>query len=167
MLDPDLVLSALVSVSRSNTDLVTQLGGDPTLITGHYFFSGTENALVREIYSMSSPSILIAYKDIVGGNFNGATIWKHRFEVYYRTKNAAMGGVGPNGTPPPACSASHLWWLHMNRPVLGGPNHIRAISIVEPYLYLMDTPSVLHNIDEEQQDFFVSALVFPEAGDTE
>lgn len=163
MLDPDVVLSEFVTALRSIPELVTQLGGDPTLISGHYFLTGAEFSLAMAIAKMPSPSILIAYLDLLGGNFDGNMIWKHRLEVYLRPKNAAVGSVGGVGGPR-ACSAPHLWMLAMNRPVLGGVNHVRAIELI-PGLRLMDTPTLTYRQDETLADLFVGQCVFGESGD--
>lgn len=163
MLDPDLVLATFISTLRSIPSLVAELAGDPLNISGHYYLSGKEFSLAQSIYKMPSPSILVTYLDLIGGNFNGATIWKHRLEVYIRPKNAAMGSVGGLGGTP-AGSSPHLWWLAMNKPVLGGVQHIRGIELLSG-LWLMDTPTMTHRQDEDLADIFVGQCVFPEAGD--
>lgn len=157
MLDPDVVLSAIVSAFQSIPALVTEMAGNAANISGHDFSYGEENSLIRTVYSMQSPSILIAYLDLLGGNFDGSTIWKHRLEAYIRPKNAASG---TNNASP-----GHLWWLMMNRPILSTTQNIRQTSLLSGALMLMDTPTLVHKQDEIGMDFFVGTMVFPEYGD--
>lgn len=157
MLDPDLVLSSIVSAFQSIPSLVTEMGGSSSNISGHTFSYGEENSLVRSIFAMTSPSILIAYLDLLGGNFDGQTIWKHRLEAYIRPKNDASGSEG--SSPP------HIWWMMMNLSILGTTRNIRQTSLLSGSLMLMDTPTLTHRQDETGMDFFVGTLVFPEYGD--
>jgi len=160
MLDPDVVLGAVVDAVRSVQDLITEFGNNPDLIAAHYYYSGAENNLVMTIRGMPSPSILFAYKDYLGGNFSGAVMWKHRIDMYIRPRNAA----GADGSG--AASAPHLWWMAMNKPVLGTTQSLRYTSLLDSSLYPMDTPTLMYQPDgESMEDFFVSTLVFPEAGD--
>jgi hypothetical protein len=162
MLDPDLVLNAVLASMQSIPDLVTELGAPAipatTSITGHYFYAGEENSLVRALAQMRMPSFLVAYLDYVGGNFDGSTVWKHRMNLYIRPRNkAAQQG---------AASAQHLWWMAMNLPVsvpTVGPN-LRYTNLL-PGLEIMDIPVLKHQTDELGQDFFVSTMVFSEIGD--
>src|SRR5262245_26622691 len=98
MIDPDLVLSYTVDAFRSIPALVLEMGNSPPNIYGHYFLNGAENSLDRSVIAMSAPSILVAYTDLLWGNFDGMTVWKHRLEVYIRPKNAATGHVGLSPT---------------------------------------------------------------------
>lgn len=165
MLDPDLVLSNLLTTFRSIPALVSEMADDSSNIFGHYYLAGEENSLVRVLSQMTSPSICVAYLDLLGGNFDGSTIWKHRLEVYIRPKNSAMGGVGsPSG--PRASSPPHLWWLMMNSPVLGGTLNIRQVSLMSGSLMPMETPTLVHRQDEQGLDFFVGSMVIPEYGDS-
>lgn len=163
MLDPDVVLNSVLASLQSIPELAAELGA-PTIpptqsITGHFFYAGEENSLTRAMSQMRSPSILVAYLDYVGGNFDGMTVFKHRLNMYIRPRNRASN----NGS----ASAQHLWWLAMNLPISTpevAPN-IRYIELVNYNLQLMDQPTLLHTSDELGQDFFVSTLVFPEKGD--
>src|SRR5215472_9035448 len=114
MLDPDLVLSSVVASLQSIPDLAAELGA-PTIpatesITGHFFYSGQENSLIRALSQMKSPSILVAYLDYIGGNFDATTVWKHRLNLYIRPRNYAVSNRS-------AASGMHLWWMAMNLPI--------------------------------------------------
>jgi hypothetical protein len=160
MLDPDLVLSTLVTSFQSIPALVTELGGADK-ITGHFYLSGAENSLERAIYSMPNPSILVAYLDLLGGNFNGMTIWKHRIEAYIRPRNAATAAAIETS----AASGPHLAWLMMHSAIPPGTQNIRQLALLAGSLQLMDTPTLTHKIDENRTDLFCWAMVFPEHGD--
>jgi hypothetical protein len=163
MLDPDVVLSSVLASLQSIPELAAELGA-PAIpatqsITGHFFYSGEENSLIRALSQMRSPSILVAYLDYIGGNIDGMTVWKHRLNLYIRPRNKASNGG--------SASAQHLWWLAMNYPISvpeRAPN-IRYIELANYNLQLMDQPPLLHQTDEMGQDFFISTMVFPEKGD--
>jgi hypothetical protein len=163
MLDPDVVLSSVVASLQSIPQLATELGAPiipPTeSITGHFYFSGEENSLIRTLGMMKSPSITVTYLDYIGGNFDGMTVWKHRLNMYLRPRNKASNGN--------AASGLHLWWMAMNLPISVpevAPN-IRYVELVNHNLQLMDTPSLIRHSDELGQDFFQSTIVFSEKGD--
>ena len=160
MLDPDLVLDAVLAAFRSIDQLIAALDGDPANVVGHTYLYGVEDSLSRSLYAMRSPSVLVVYLDLLGGNFDGATIWKHRFEVYIRPANAAPFADIPALVPSPM----HLWWLMMHEPVLGTARNIRQTAVL-PELMLPDTPTLVHHQDENLADLFVGSLVFPELGD--
>ncbi len=133
-------------------------------VTGHYFSFGDENSLIKSVMQMESPAILVAYLDLIGGNFDGMTVHKHRLEVYMRPNNRAVG-IRPDGKQ--FATMQHLWWLMMNKPVGGldeGPN-IRNVELANGDLQLMDNPTLIHRTDELGADFFIGSLVFPEKGD--
>jgi hypothetical protein len=105
---------------------------------------------------MPAPSMLVAWEGTKGGNFDGQTIWKHRWGIYYRMGNAA-GVAVPVGY-------EDLWAITCNCPPGGtGPN-IRNIQLC-PGLDIMDTPSIDHALDEDLIDRFKGAFIFPELGD--
>jgi len=158
MLDPDLVVAAIVTALQSIPALVTEMNGAGN-IYAHYYQYGAENSLAQSIYTMTSPSILIAYQDLLGGNFDGMTIWKHRIDAYIRPGNRAVG------TSPVAASSPHVWWLMMHSPVLGTTRNLREVTLLSNALQIMDTPTLMHRSDEQGADFFVGSMCWPEAGD--
>ncbi|HEY1898128.1 MAG TPA: hypothetical protein VGG62_17745 [Terracidiphilus sp.] len=163
MLDPDVVANSIAAALQSIPELVAELGG-PAIpatesISVHSYYSGEENSVARVVSQMRAPSLLIAYWDYLGGNFDGTSVWKHRVNLYIRSRNKASNGG--------ASSAPHLWWMCMNLPVTvpeGAPN-LRYVSLCGGNLEIMDIPPLLHQTDELGQDFFYSTMVFPERGD--
>lgn len=163
MLDPSLVTNAVVTALQSIPALVTAMGGSAGQIYAHHFYYGAEDRLSKALFEITPPSILVAWVGTQGGNFDGMTIWKHRVNLYIRAANVAGSG-SPVGY-------EHLWCLICN----GGPVHawdgsggsssnIRTVQIFNG-LDIMDTPSIGHQVDEEQMDYFVGTFVFPEIGD--
>jgi len=158
MLDPEVLTAAIVDTLRTIPDLVDAMGGDPANIFAHQYLYGEENSLAKAVAEMKAPSMLLAWKGTLGGNFNGMTVRKHPYELYIRTKNVA-GSLTPAGP-------GHVWWLAMNKPVNGGTLNIRQIQIMDG-VDIMDIPSVSHRQDEELADFFCGSMVIPEFGDEE
>ena len=142
-------LAAAMTVLDANQNPVCR-------ITGFHYLLGQEHRLAEAIYKMPAPSMLVAWDGTQGGNFNGQSIWKHRFNLYFRMGNAA-GLAAPVGY-------EELWWLVCNQPATNSPVNIRYMQLY-PGLDIMDTPSVAHALDEDLQDRFVGTFVIPEIGD--
>jgi len=164
------VAEAIAATLKTIPDLaaaMTVIGADknPVVrISAFHYLLGQENQLLRAVYEMPAPSMLVAWRGDLGGNFDGSTIWKHRFEIYYRMGNAA-GQSSPVGY-------EQLWWLTCNgKPVtiiddlpVESPQNIRNMSLY-PGLDLMDTPTGTPVPDEDGVDRFVAVLAIPEIGD--
>lgn len=162
MLDPDLVLETVVAAFRSIAPLVAEMADDPSNIYGHAYQYGADKSLALAINSQTSPSILVAYLDYLGGQFSGMTVWKHRLTAYIRPKNAAVGLTSSGAR---AASPQHIFWLMMNSPVLGGAQNFRYTELM-PGLMLLDAmPSLTHQTDESGADFFNVLITIPELGD--
>ena len=177
MLDPDVVLDAVVTAIQSVPSVAAYVGqrsDGSSAIYGHNFLYGTENAIAKALYEMSSPSILVAYTKYLGGRFNQMTLWKHMLEVYVRPMNTAAPGAG--GGPPP-CSTQHLLYLILNSPLgtvfpldaqtgapAAGTQRIYEARLLSNLLP-MDLPSFAPRQDDTLTDFFCAGLVIPEYGD--
>jgi len=165
MLNTSAVTDAIVAVLKTITDLAAAMtlldatGAPVVRITAFHYLLGQEHRLAEAVYGMPAPSMLVAWEGTKGGNFDGQTIWKHRWGIYYRMGNAA--GLG---TP---VGYEDLWALTCNgaTAVAGaaGPN-IRNIQIAAG-LDIMDTPSIDHALDEDLVDRFKAVFVIPEIGD--
>jgi hypothetical protein len=169
MLNPAGITDAIVTALKTITDLATAMtvldaNQDPVVrIVAFHYLLGQEQRLAEAIYGMPAPSMLVAWEGTKGGNFDGQTIWKHRFGIYYRMGNAA-GAATPVGY-------EDLWALTCNGATgtpdktgaVTGPN-IRNIQIAAG-LDIMDTPSIDHALDEDLIDRFKAVLIIPEIGD--
>ncbi len=161
MLNPSPIVDAIVSTLQAIPALaaamtVTENGAQVCRINAFHYRLGAEFRLAEAIYKMPVPSMLVAWEGTQGGNFNGQTIWKHRFNVYFRMGNAA-GLSDPVGY-------EDLWWTVCNGQPASSPVNIRYMELY-PGLDIMDTPSVAHALDEDLMDRFVGTLVLPELGD--
>jgi hypothetical protein len=162
MLNPSAMVDAIVNTLQSIPDLaaaMTVLGqnGAPTCrIAAFHYRLGLEHRLAQAIYKMPAPSMLLAWDGTQGGTFDGQTIWKHRFSLYFRMGNA-VGQSEPMGY-------EELWWTLCNQPPTGSAVCIRYMNVY-PGLDIMDTPSVAHALDEDLQDRFVGTIVINEIGD--
>jgi len=162
MLNPAPITDAIVVALQSIPELaaamtVLDAQQNPVCRIGafHYLL-GQEHRLAEAIYKMPAPSMLVAWEGTKGGNFDGQTIWKHRWGIYYRMGNAA-GVAVPVGY-------EDLWALTCNSPPGGhGPN-IRNIQLYTG-LDIMDTPSIDHALDEDLIDRFKGGFTIPEIGD--
>lgn len=150
MLDPDLVLAAVLTAFRDIPLLTAVIPS--AAITSHTFVFGEENSLLRNIEQAHTGSILVTYQDLLEGNFSGETRWKHRLLAYIRPHN--------RGASPP-----HIWWLMMNKPMTSTGRSFRASSLLSGSLYIPDTPTLTYQQDSIGSDLFVGSIVLPEAGD--
>src|ERR1017187_5559193 len=95
MLNTSAVTDAIVTALKTIPDLAAAMTaldatGSPVVrITAFHYLLGQEHRLAEAIYGMPAPSMLVAWEGTKGGNFDGGTIWKHRFGIYYRMGNAA------------------------------------------------------------------------------
>lgn len=153
MLNPAPITDTIVSVLLSIPELNTAMGGR---INAFHYRLGQEHRLAEAIYKMPAPSMLIAWEGTKGGNFDGQTIWKHRWGIYYRMGNAA-GVAEPVGY-------EDLWWITCNRPPGGNGPNIRYLQLY-PGLDIMDTPSIDHELDEDLIDRFKGVFIIAEIGD--
>src|SRR5258707_577597 len=126
MLQPSIVTGALVAVFQSLPQLLVQMDGKPGNIFAHNFDYGNEAALAQVIAQLPTPSIVVAYKRILGGNFDQATMWKHQLEIWVAAMSMARpDNPAPMGTPDVAA-------LMMNEPIPSDPGNrnIRQVSLL-------------------------------------
>ena len=155
MLDPEILVDAFVGKLRLIPSFAAAMTVNATVrINAFHYLLGQENRLVEAVYKMPAPSAMLVWEGTRGGNFDGQTMWKHRFGLYLRMGNAAGSAVG----------YERLWWLICNELPTGSPVNIRYVNIY-PGLEIMDTPSVEHAVDEDQIDRFKGLFVIPEIGD--
>ena len=161
MLDPDLVLGALVNAVKSITQITTAVAGPSNILTHQYAY-GPDHSLARAVRQMTSPSILIAYQDLMGGQWDASTVWKHRFEIWLRPKNMS------SGSSPVGCTPMHLWWLLMHSPVTAiapGTLDIRTVRLLPSLAPVDAMPQLVRMQDDEGADVFCGRIAVPELGD--
>ena len=157
MLNPESVLlPAIVAALQSNADLVSAMSDDASRIYEYRYVYGKEPRLELAINAMKAPSVMVAWSATLPGNFNGSEIWKHQFDVYIRLGNQANAVS--------AIGYAEVWARIVNGAVNGGSQNIRSVQLVTG-ADIMDTPGIIHIIDEERQDLFCGRFVIPEIGD--
>lgn len=167
MLDPDIILDFLVGAFQSMPQVLLALGNDPTQIIGHKYLYGKEHSLAKTLFESSSPSVVVAFANLIGGNFSGMTVNKYQFEVYIKPKNAAPTTGSPAYSPP------HLWYLMMTSPVIvvdplvtnPGTLDIRHIRLMANLLPPDLVTNLRHQQDPTGADLFCGQIQFPEQGD--
>lgn len=157
MLNPnpitDVIAATLTAIPQLNAAMSVE---GVCRINSYHYRMGVEVKLEEAIYKMPSPSMLVAFEKTHGGNFDGGTIFKHQWCVYFRMAN--MAGVQ---TP---IGYEDLWWIVCNENPTGSPVNIRYMQLYSG-LDIMDTPSITHMVDQEQIDIFRADFIFPEIGD--
>lgn len=155
MLNPRTLTDAIVTTLKTNQALV-DIVSLANIYAFHYNFA-VERSLAGRIAMLPSPGVLVYWEATQGGNFNGAEIFRHRFCVAIRA-SSQIADVDA------AVSYEDIWQAICNGAVNATQLNIRQISIV-PEVDLMDTPSVSHMTDGENNDFFVGSFILPEIGD--
>jgi hypothetical protein len=156
MINPSTLTDAVVATLQSIPDLVTALGNDPTRIYAFHYLYGQDEKLTKALYKMVPPSILCVWEGTMGGNFDAATLWKHKIGLYTRIDNTA------NLASP--LSYETLFWLIVNSPVFPGTVNIRYTNVLNS-VDIMDVPQAIHLEDPDGMDYFKIEFVFPELGD--
>ena len=154
MLNPEAITDAFVAAAGNVPAFVEALGGSDRIV-GHKYFNGIDFRLAEAVAKMPPSSILIAYRDRLSGNFDGMTLFKHRFEVYIRPPNVARE------TP---IGALGLEYLLLNSPMQDTTVTIRNTAIL-PGLLMDPLPTTSARQDEDLQDYFCTSVVFAEMGD--
>lgn len=165
MLQPSLVTAAVIANLQSIAPLVVQMNGNSANIYAHNFDFGDEVSLANALAELKSPGILVAYKRILGGNFDQGTMWKHQMEWYISPMNMAQ----PSPANPAPLGTMDVAWLVMNG-VVGldratPQRNIRQITMLGGKLLLMDVPTLIRKLSTEQNDWFCWDVSFPEYGD--
>ena len=133
MLNPSAMVDSIVTTLQAIPDLAAAMTvldstGAPTCrISAFHYRLGVEHRLAEAIFKMPAPSMLLAWDGTLGGNFDGQTIWKHRFSVYFRMGNA-VGLTRADGVRGPVVDrlqrASHREsGVHPVHEPLSGPRH--------------------------------------------
>lgn len=159
MLNPDTVLSAIVSALRDIPPLVSALGGNPANIIPHYFFSGTEARLAQAIEHQPAPSVLIHFSRLGMRHISGENLFAYYFRAYFRAKNAAQG------TNPTAVSAPVLYYLALNSELTSSGQSLRYTRLLDGDLWIMDGADLQLMQDASFNDLWTSELIFLEQGD--
>lgn len=85
MLNTSAVTDAIVTALKTITELAAAMtaldatGAPVVRITAFHYLLGQEHRLAEAVYAMPAPSMLVAWEGSKGGNFDGQTIWKHRW----------------------------------------------------------------------------------------
>lgn len=157
MLNPQPLVDAFVAALQSIQPLVEAMNGNAQNIYASHYIYGSEQSLQREIYQMTSPSILVVWEGAKGGNFDATTLLKDSVAAYVRMANQG-GQVAPVGF-------EQLWYLIANSPINGTTLNIRFLHLVPGKWEIPDTPSAQQLTDPEGADFFCLHFAFPQIGD--
>lgn len=133
------------------------MGGDATRIRAFRYLYGVDPCLELAINEMKPPGIIVAWEDTLPATLNGDVLFKHRYNVYIRLDNQSQASS--------PLTYGYLWRQIISAPVLGGTQNIRYVELL-PEVNLMDTPGIMHAIDETRMDYCVGQFVFPEKGDS-
>lgn len=157
MLNPSILVDALAARLTSLPKFAAAMTvGEEVRIRAFHYRLGSENRLAGAVANMEAPSALVAWEGTMPGRADGSELFKHRFCVYLRMGNSA-GVDNPVGY-------EDLWWLICNEIPSGEPVNLRYLNI-SPGLEIMDTPSIVHQLDDDLMDLFRCVIVIPEIGD--
>jgi hypothetical protein len=103
MMLPADVVDLLVAQLRAIPDLVTELGGDPGVISAYVDVYPSATNLPKAVTTMRSPSILVVYDSWGIGSGDSSHPFNHRVEIYMRPRDGGsysrLSSLLVNGTP--------------------------------------------------------------------
>jgi hypothetical protein len=155
MIDPSILINALVSLLREIPDLVAEMDGNPERIYAYHDQYPKKPSLALAIHQMPAPSIMAAWQGTAPGSFGGIDVWKHQVALYLRARETF-------DDDPPAYYRLFRLITKGIPPSMGVP---MINATVHPSCYPMDTPSIQRATDAEGLDYFEVHMSFTEAGD--
>ena len=84
MTNPGTLVAAIVAKLRLISDLVTELGGDATVIDSYDYRYPKQTSIADAIYQQDQPSVLVAWRGTAQGNVGPSQLWQHQFSIYLR-----------------------------------------------------------------------------------
>lgn len=170
MISADRIVTAVTDALRSNSTLVSALGGlltddgSPTILP-HYFYGGADNAIAKVVGNMRSGQIVLGVASQLGGNFDGATNFKHKLDLYIRARNASALAIND-----PAHTPAGLWglWALVCNGAITNPvgTNIRSVRLLSGDLDLIDTPTAILRAGEDTADYLYCSIMCPEWNDS-
>ena len=157
MYNPDRVVNAVVRALKSIPQLVEAMAGDPDRIYGFFYLYGQDTSLKKSIYEMQPPATQVTSVGVLGGNYSGETMTKHRIEIIVRMQNTKT----QQGNP---ISYGDIWTIFTNFPVFGSTTSIRGWNLLQN-LDIPDVPSYDMIQDANSVNMMRIMLVIPEVGD--
>ena len=156
MIDPSILINALVALLQDIPELVTEMNGDPDRIYAYHDQYPKRSSLPFAIHQMPSPSIMAAWQGTVPGTFGGNDVWKHQVTLYLRASETFDGD-------PPTAYYRLFRLITKGVPASAGLPVLNAT--VHPSCYPMDVPSIQRATDAEGLDYFEVNMSFTEIGD--
>jgi hypothetical protein len=156
MINPAVLVDAVVSALRNIPDLVAEVGGDPERINGYKDMPPDGISLDRAIYRMPARSVMVAWQEMAPGNFGQAEVWKHHVSIYVRADDSND------------LNANTISFYRILRAIWKGQNsagQALADYAVHDSFYPMDVPTIRRTPDVEGVDFFEVTASFTEIGD--
>jgi hypothetical protein len=156
MIDPSILINALVALLQDIPDLVTEVNGDPERIYAYHDQYPKRSSLPFAIHQMPAPSIMAAWQGTVPGTFGGNDVWKHQVTLFLRARETFYGD-------PPTAYYRLFRLITKGVPASAGLPVLNAT--VHPSCYPMDVPSIQRATDAERLDYFEVTMSFTEIGD--
>jgi hypothetical protein len=87
VIDPEVIMAAVVTKLQSVTELVDELDGDVDAIRAFVDRYPSQTSLDQEIETAPVPSIILGYQGTVPGIVNRREAWRHAFVINLRVAN--------------------------------------------------------------------------------
>jgi hypothetical protein len=156
MIDPAVLVDAVVSALRNIPDLLAEVAGDPERIYGYKDRPPDNVSLDEAIYRMPARSVMVAWQEMAPGNFGQSEVWKHQISIFIRADDSKD------------LNASSSSFYRIFRAIWKGQNsagQTLADYPVHNSFYPMDVPTIRRTPDVEGVDFFEVTTTFTEIGD--
>jgi len=156
MIDPAILVNAVVTALRDIPSLLAEVRGDAERITAYRDKPPDNVSLDEAIYRMPAPSVMVAWQESGPGNFAEWEAWKHQVSIFVRADDA------------PDLNVASGSFYRIFQAIWKGPRNAGETlrnTTVHADLYPMDVPTFRRIRDIEGVDFFEVAVTFTEIGD--
>ena len=156
MINPGILVEALVARLRAIPELVAEMNGEPRRIRAYHYRYPREASLARALYELDSPALLVVWRGTEPGRFGRDAVWQHRFSLFLRSREIFDQEA--------ATAAYQIVELLIDGIPEGGDGQRMLDTVIDPSCYPMDVPRVVAASDVEGVDVFEVELRLTEIG---
>jgi hypothetical protein len=156
MIDPSVLVNAVVSTLRGIPELVQEMGGDDQKIYAYHDSYPKRVSLTHAVHTIPTPGIMAVWNGTGPSSQGAFDVWKHQVSLYIRSKHEYDGD--------PAAGYYKLFRL-VTKGVPTGQEQPMLYLQAHPNFHPMDVPTIQRQTDAEALDYFEVPLTFTEIGD--
>jgi hypothetical protein len=157
MMNPGILVEALVAKLRAIPELVAEMNGEPRRIRAYHYRYPREASLARALYELDSPAVLVVWRGTEPGRFGRGGVWQHRFSLLVRSREIFDHEAATAGY-------YRIVELLINGIPAGGDGQRMVNTVIHESCYPMDLPRIIGSSDAEGLDVFELEVRLTEIG---